>query len=355
MTIRKSQFLAGLCAAAALFPALPAYANSAAVDYFRNRADRTSVPSLLSQDERTYYKALFAAIDKQDWVKVQSMLAQKGDGPLHLVAKAEYFLDGKSPKAELDALNQWLAQGSSLPEAEQIASLAAKRGATALPPLPGAQSLASLPSTPKRIRPRETNDGTMPGSIAAGIQARIKADDPLSARVLLDGIDATLSSGARAEWRAKVAWAFYIENDDTSAYALAQTAVDGSGPWVAEGLWTAGLASWRLNDCQGAADAFAKTSELAENTELRSAAYYWQSRALVRCRKPEQAAAPLKLAAARDETLYGMMASEQLGLKIPETHSAADFSQSDWQRLRDVPNVRTAVALAEIGQDGLAD
>ena len=355
MMLRKAQLLAGFCAVLALLPAASAHANSAAVDYFRNRADRTSVPALLSQDERSYYKALFAAIDKQDWVKVQTMLAQKNDGPLHLVAKAEYYLDGKSPKAELEALNQWLAQGSALPEAEQIASLAVKRGAAILPLLPGAQSLASLPSTPKRIRPRETNDGTMPGSISAGIQAKIKADDPLSARVLLDGIDATLSSGARAEWRAKVAWAFYIENDDAAAYALAQTTADGTGPWVAEGLWTAGLAAWRLDDCQGAGDAFARTAELAENAELRSAAYYWQSRALVRCRKPEKAAAPLKLAAARDETLYGMMASEQLGLKIPETHAGADFSQTDWQRLRDLPNVRTAVALAEIGEDALAD
>ncbi len=355
MTVRRVKLLAGLCAAAAGFSALPVYANSAAADYFRNRADRTAVPSLLSQDERTYYNDLFAAIDKADWTKVQSMLAAKPDGPLHLVARAEYYLDARSPKAELDALNQWLAQGITLPEANEIAALAAKRGATALPVIPGPQSLTSRPSTPKRLRPRDTNDGTMPATIASGIHARIKADDPLSARVLLDGIDAVLSPAARAEWRAKVAWAFYIENDDASAYALAQTSTEGSGPWVAEGLWTAGLAAWRLSDCQGAADSFGKAANLTENAELKSAALYWQSRAFVRCRQPEKAAAPLRMAAARDETLYGMMAGEQLGLKLPETHSAPDFTQNDWQRLRDVHGVRSAVALAEIGRDGLAD
>ena len=351
----KAGWLAGLCAASAVLGAVPAQANSAAIEYFRSRADRTAVPRLLSQDERAYYRELFAAIEGADWAKVQALFAKQPEGPLHLVAKAEYFLDARSPKIDLDSLSQWLAQGNTLPEAEQIAALAARRGGTVQAALPDAQRLASLPSIPKRIRPRDTNDGTMPGSIASGISAKIKADDPAGARVLLDGIDATLSTAARAEWRTKVAWSFYIENDDASALALARTAMEGSGPWVAEGSWTAGLAAWRLGDCQTAAEAFAQTADSAENAELRTAAYYWQSRALVRCRQPEKAAAPLRLAAARDETLYGMMAAEQLGLKLPESHGSADFTQTDWQQLRDVPNVRTAVALAEIGEDGLAD
>ena len=37
-----------------------AQANSAAVDYFRNRASRSAVPTVLTQDERTYYQDLFA-------------------------------------------------------------------------------------------------------------------------------------------------------------------------------------------------------------------------------------------------------------------------------------------------------
>jgi membrane carboxypeptidase/penicillin-binding protein len=68
----------------------------------------------------------------------------------------------------------------------------------------------------------------MPAAISAQIVARIKADDPAGAKLLLDGIDATLSPEARAEWRQKIAWSFYIENDDASAYAVAQTAAEGA-------------------------------------------------------------------------------------------------------------------------------
>ena len=221
-----------LASAAALLP-VAAQANSAAVDYFRSRANRSAVPSLLTQDERTYYQDLFAAIDKADWAKVQALFEQKADGPLHQVARAEYFLAPTSPKIEAGPLSEWLARGTDLPQAMQIAALAAKRGVAELPALPSANRLVSMPNRAKRIRPREVNDGTMPAAVSAGIQARIKADDPAGAKALLDGIDTQLSLETRAEWRAKVAWSFYIENDDANAYALAQTAAEGSGPGVA--------------------------------------------------------------------------------------------------------------------------
>ena len=351
----KLRILAYALAGTAAALPIAAQANSAAVDYFRSRADRTAVPSLLSQDERAYYRELFAAIDKADWTRVQAMFAQKPDGPLHQVARAEYFLAPTSPKIELTSLTGWLAADNQLPQAEQIGQLAIKRGASTLPFLPSPQALASLPYTPKRIRPRETQDGTMPGGVAAAINSRIKGDDPAGAKLLLDGIDAALSPYARAEWRQKVAWSFYIENDDSSAYALAQTSDEGAGPWAAEGWWTAGLAAWRMDDCAGAANAFAKSAAGAENAELIAAANYWQARALVRCRMPEKAASPLRAAAARDETLYGMLAADQLGMKLSESHAAPDFTQNDWQGLRDVSNIRIAVGLAEIGKDGLAD
>ncbi|MBS0254472.1 MAG: lytic transglycosylase domain-containing protein [Proteobacteria bacterium] len=128
-----------------------------------------------------------------------------------------------------------------------------------------------------------------------------------------------------------------------------------AGAWVAEGWWTAGLAAWRVGDCARAGDAFATAANATQNAELAAAALYWQARAAVRCRHPNLAAEPLKAAAARDETLYGMLAAEQLGLHLPPSHAQPDFTSADWQALRDLGNVRTVVALAEIGEDGLAD
>ncbi|ANY20797.1 Soluble lytic murein transglycosylase precursor [Tsuneonella dongtanensis] len=336
--------------------ASPALANSSAAEYFRNRANSTNVPELLSKSERDWYKSLFSAIDAKDWTRVDAMFAEKADGPLHQVARAEYFLDAASPKVELPAIEAWLSQGTSLPQAEQIANLGLKRGLTAMPGLPAEQRLVPQGYAPRRVLPSAVDDGTMPATVKAAILERIKNDDPSGARVLLDGVDASLSSAARAEWRQRVAWSYYIENQDAAALAMANTVREGgSGAWVGEGDWAAGLAAWRLNDCAGAADAFQRAALSAQNPELNAAAYYWASRANVRCRQPEKAAEQLRGAARMDETLYGMLAREALGQELPGGKRTADFDLGDWQRLRDQPNVRTAVALSEIGRDALAD
>ena len=334
----------------------PAFANSSAAEYFRARAVSSNVPELLSKSERDWYKSLFAAIDLHDWTRVDAMFAEKPDGPLHQIARAEYYLDSASPKIELPAIEAWLAHGTSLPQSAQIANLGLKRGLIAVPNLPAEQQLVSQGYAPRRVLPSSVDDGTMPAEIKAAILERIKADDPGGARILLDGVDASLSGEARAEWRQKVAWSYYIENQDAAALAMANTVRDGgSGAWVGEGDWAAGLAAWRLNDCAGAADAFGRAASSAQNLELTAAAYYWSSRALVRCRQPEKAAEQLRGAARLDETLYGMLAREALGQELPGGRKTADFDLADWQRLRDAPNVRTAVALAEIGRDSLAD
>ncbi|MXO59506.1 transglycosylase SLT domain-containing protein [Altererythrobacter salegens] len=322
-------------------------------EYFTAHATQNGAPQQLDRETREYYSAVFSAIDRSDWTTASTMLDQR-DGLLHPVARAELYLAAGSPKVELPQIQAWMERGSRLPEAAQLARLAMTRGATEMPYVPQEASFYPLSSIPRRVRPRSIEDGSMPTAIREQILQRITEDDPDGARQLLDGIDATLTPDARAEWRQRIAWSYYIENRDPQALALAQTVAAGSGPWVAEGDWTAALAAWRLGDCILAGDYFERSARGAQNTELRAAAYYWASRAALRCRKPEKSAELLRGAAYDDQTLYGMLASQQLGKDLPVSVETADFSKDDWRSLKDNENVRTAVALAEIGRDVLA-
>ncbi len=333
----------------------PAKAGST-LDYFSNHASDNVVPSLLSNEERDYYRALFAAIDAEQWPRTNELLDQRKDGPLHAVAQAQFYLAATSPRIELPALLDWLERGRDLPQAAQIARLAAKRGASLeqLPPLPVEQRFTSLPYLPKRMRPGSVNDGTMPAETAAAILDRIKYDDPAGAHALFDGVSLKLSPEARSEWRQRVAWSYYIGNDDANALFLAEQGESDKGAWVAETEWVAGLASWRLGDYSRAAAHFQWTAQRAYNSELASAGYYWAARAFIRTRQPELVKEMLAGAANKDQTLYGMLALEQLGRKLPETYASSDFGKKDWARLKDIGNVRTAIALVEAGQFDLA-
>lgn len=344
---------AAALAAALLSGTAPANAESAR-EYFVARATRSAVPKQLDDADRAYYRDLFAAIDAQDWAKAQAMLSTRSDGLLTPIATAEFYTAANSPKVTLEQIQAWMDKGRRLPEAAQLGRLALTRGATTLPDLPQEQTFYARGSAPRRVRPRSVDDGTMPADVRQAILDRITNDDPDGARALLDGVDALLSPEARAEWRYRVAWSYYLGNRDPQALAMAQTVEDGAGPWVAEGEWTAGLAAWRMGDCATAGTWFERAGASTSNAELRSAAYYWASRAALRCRQPERSSGLLRTAAATDETLYGMLALQQLGRKMPDLIEQADFTEADWKRLKDSDNVRVAVALKEIGRDDLA-
>ena len=196
----------------------------------------------------------------------------------------------------------------------------------------------------------------MPADVRQAILDRITNDDPDGARALLDGVDALLSPEARAEWRQRVAWSYYIENRDPQALAIAQTVDDGSGAWVAEGDWIAGLAAWRMGDC-ATAGSFVRARGRPARAISNCAAprYYWASRAALRCRHPERSAELLRSAAAdRRDALWHARRAAARAQRLPDLVDSADFTEADWKRLKDSDNVRVAIALAEIGRDELA-
>ncbi|MEP3420853.1 MAG: lytic transglycosylase domain-containing protein [Erythrobacter sp.] len=353
----------GLVAAMVLTPSIAAQSNtysgdvsgSMAAHYNRSAPRSETVPQVLSGDERQHYRDVFAAIDREEWDRVEAMLARRRDSVLHQIALAEYYTHANSPQVSAAEINNWFNAGVSLPQSEQLGRLGTRRGIEQLPLFPQVQSFSRQPEASKRIRPRSVVDGTLPASARADMLDAIRNDDPSGAYAILQEIDAGLSSAARAEWRQRVAWSFYIENDDQNALALAETVSQGSGAWVAEGEWVAGLAAWRLGYCSLASEAFASAAQQSSNVELTAAAHYWAHRSLVRCREPGQAQDHLSAAARYDETLYGMLAIDQLGVELPATAAPQPFTDRDWSDISDRANVQIAAALIEIERPALAD
>ncbi|WP_234027111.1 lytic transglycosylase domain-containing protein [Erythrobacter sp. KY5] len=339
----------------ALASAASAQSSNMVAHYDRSDTANAAVPQVLTTDEREHYRSLFAAIDSQNWDDVRVRLDRRDDGVLNQIAVAEFYTHANSPRVSSEQVAQWFEDGVDLPQAEQLGRIGANRGLEWMPQLPEAQSFARQPSASRRIRPRSIDDGSIAPRSKEAILSAIRDDDPVNAHAQLVEIDPYLSAEARAEWRQRVAWSYYIENDDRNALMLAQTVSEGSGPWVAEGEWVAGLASWRLGDCSLSADAFERAAYQSTNVELTSAAHYWAYRALVRCGDPERAQRHLDAASRYDETLYGMLAIDQLGIDLPAAAPAEPFSSTDWNAISDRKNVRVATALVEIGRHGLAD
>lgn len=355
MMRHRTGWLALACAALAFPTAAQAQSGSLVAQWSDPARSESAVGQVLGREDREHYRQLFAAIDAEQWSVVEELLAQRPNGVLTQTAQAEYFTHANSPKVSAEQIATWFERGVGLPQAEQLARMGAKRGVAYLPALPQQQGFARQPLAPKRILPRTVNDGTMPAATASAILDSIKGDNPTEAQRLLSEADWQLSSDARAEWRQRVAWSHYIENNDAAALELARTVAEGSGEWVSEGAWVEGLAAWRLGYCSLAEEAFARTAARASNVELAAAGHYWAHRAAIRCREPGQAQLHLSAAAQMDETLYGMLAADQLGIELPAHAPPAPFARTDWEQLSHRDNVRVAVALTEIGRPILAD
>ncbi len=316
--------------------------------------DGDGIPDQLDADQQAGYRAVFTAIREQHWADAQLKLDSMKPGPLHAIARAELYTAKDSPKVELQPLMDLLAEAPELPQAEQIARMAKKRGAVETPTLPYAQRLVWYDGAPVRQRAHSIKSDDAATEIALAIQPFVKDDKGPEAEALVGEHEADLTPEALTEWQQKVAWIYYVSGDDSNARRVAAKAQEGTGEWAPQADWVAGLSAWRQQDCAGAAAAFDRVSTRAADTELRSAGLYWGSRAEMACGHPDKVAVKLRAASQYGETFYGLLAKAALGIE-DKPFKGETVVAEDWRTLERRPNIRVAAALVEIGQDDLAD
>ncbi|WP_260582777.1 lytic transglycosylase domain-containing protein [Sphingopyxis sp. PET50] len=346
-----TRWTAALAASLLFFAATPAIAADGGDPF---AAAPQTVPSILSGKQKQLYTQVVSAIRGQRWTEAKALLDSADNGPLTDFLRAELLVAPNSPRAEVADIMPILSRSPQLPQAEQLGRLAAKRGATDLPTLPYQTRLSWAGSAPRRLGADSVSDPFASG-LARSIPDRIKNDDPAGAEALLNAVIDKLSPDARAEWQQKVAWSYYIENDDANALRLALACVANGGAWATQGAWTQGLAAWRLRDYRTALAAFDRVAREAPDSELRAAAYYWSARAAMAAGEPAAVQPRLRAAAANEETFYGLLAAETLGQPTVHQQQNVRADRSAWRALEEQPNVRAAIAIAEIGEDKYAD
>ena len=357
VTIRP---LAALGSAFAL--ALPAGSAFAAADisaaptgYATSVAPVTSSGAVLTADQRQTYEAVFGAIRSGRWSDAQAGLAALPDGVLTPVARAELFLAKNSPRVAQADLLALIGQAPDLPQAPQLMLLAKKRGAADLPMLPTPRDLDWVNGAPSRQAARATSGDIAAASLTAQARPLLKTDNPAGAEQLLNTAMTQLTPEAATEWQQRIAWSYFLNNDDASATRLASQAARGPGEWAVQASWVQGLSAWRQNDCKSAEDAFSRVASNGTDAEMRAAGQFWTARAETACGRFASVQQHLRTAARNPETFYGLVAARLLGMAVPASAVASKLTVTEWTSLSTHADVRRAAALAEIGEYGLAD
>jgi soluble lytic murein transglycosylase-like protein len=337
-----------LAFALACAPIATAHANIS--DGFRAITPSQPAPNVLSAQEKAVFTAIYDAIRAEKWDEASRMIDAAPQGPMSAMARAELYVAPNSPKVEAAQLQTLLEAAPYLPQAEQLATMARKRGLEMLPDRPGIRRFSWLGGAPKRDLPANKASD----SVRAELQVFIKNDQSFAAEQFLESKALELSPEALTELRYRVAWSYYIENDDASAMRVSTVAQAAGGEWGTQASWVLGLSSWRLGDYAAAYNAFDHVARLASNDDLRAAGLFWGARAAMAAKQPQFMQPKMQKAAQLSETFYGLLASEALGME-PIVRKVTKVVKLDWASLKEQQNAILAVSLTEIGQNKLAD
>ncbi|HPF46874.1 MAG: lytic transglycosylase domain-containing protein [Alphaproteobacteria bacterium] len=337
--------------------------------------------SPLSAEDVENYRTIFYEQNRGRWKQADRAIKNISNPILMGHVWYQRYMHATAYTSTVNELKVWMENFGDLPGAERIYDLAKrKNGGNAtgiLQPMTGtAYSFpAEKPKPPSRAQIAAAEEAKQEPSEPTEAQLR-KRQERLDVAELNRVINRYLRqhNAARAEKRlwafterglltsqeidnhlSRIANEYYLTNFDEKAFALAQLA-SRSREHISQADWIAGLAAWRLGDCAVAAEHFEHVANSAVAGDWTAAAgAFWAARAYLNCRQPEKVSPLLKKAASFKLTFYGILAARQLGVDVDLDWTAPEFTERDYRELRDLSSVHRAIALAQVGENTLAD
>ena len=307
------------------------------------------VPRVIPKD----WAGVLLAIGNSDWEAARLGIEALPNDLLKPYARAELFTAKGSPKVDAGPIMALLAEAPELPQAEQLARMAVTRGAIEPPAIIWPRATVALGSAPRRGKTRPVEGDPAADALRTALEPFVKVDDGPGAEALMLQALPTLSYEGRAEAAQRIAWIYFVSGRDADARRAADEGrVGATGDWAAQAAWISGLASWRMNDWDAAYASFREAASLAREPEFNAAAYYWTARAAQASRRAKEVTPLLKAAARSQESFYGLLARETLGMdkRMPKSATPRDID-----RIEALPNMRRATALLAMGRRAQAE
>lgn len=273
------------------------------------------------------------------------------------------------PGGDFAALSAWMKQYRDHPGAEEIYRQALRKKAKKdkAPPAPIGADVGEFPAetgtvASARARPlpkeRDRASAAMIARAEAEFIGLLRKDRLTQAEAILNKPDIRnrLSNSEFDDWRRRLAWSRFLDGEDQKALDLAGPAARRSRARVPEADWVAGLAAWRLGRYDNAAHHFENLafSSTASSWD-QAAGAWWGARVMLRLRQPAEAIRLLQEGAKEERTFYGLLCLGQLGLDLPFSWLPPPLQADASTRLIQLPAIRRAIALNEVGEVVRAD
>ncbi|NWG45563.1 MAG: lytic transglycosylase domain-containing protein [Alphaproteobacteria bacterium] len=321
-------------------------------------------PRVLSAADVDRYTRISALQEQGRWPEADRLIARLENPVLMGHVLFQRYMHPTAWRSSYAELKGWLDLYADHPDADRIHALALKRrpsGAPA-PRAPERTVVRGAAREPSAFDvynpPRSSAQRTAANRIRAEVWSLLRRERPTQALGYLTRADIRnqLTEVEFDTLRQAIAQSYLAEQVEDEALTLAEAVIARSGKAVPLAYWTAGLAAWRKGDLPRAERHFEALAEAGHvEADTRAAGAYWAARARLRIGEPEGVLPLLRLAAARPDSFYGLLAAYQLGQMPDLTELPPAPGPTEIAAALTLPGVARAVALSQLGRYDIAE
>ena len=317
---------------------------------------------ILKDEDVIHYQEIFYFQDNCKWKNANKHILLIKNKLLMGHVLAQRYLHPRCYKSEFLELTYWLKKYNDHPQAKKIYKLAIRRMPKGYKK-PSKQikpigiSADSLILTKKKNLYKSKNklsknQKSEKQKLLNAIKSRVNKGWPTGAVKLINQRDVSilLDQVEIDQQKELIAKGYFLANKNELAIQYSLESLKNSSAFVPYSGWTAGLAAWRLQNYDLAADLFSNFSiALKDDVWHQASGAFWAARAYSKLNKYDNINFWLNRAAKNPNSFYGLLASNILGINSPIDWSLTINEKSNKNELFLLPSGKRIQALIQIG------
>ena len=317
--------------------------------------------NILSQEDITNYRFAYNFQEACKWKSANKHILKIKDKTLMGHILAQRYLHPTCYRSKYLELYYWLKKYNDHPQAKRIYRLAIKRMPKGYksPNKPikpngivGDKIVTKKSTTYKSSKKLSKNQRLEKQKLINAVKSRVNRGWPTGAVKILQQRDVNilLDQVELDQQKELIAKGYFLANKNDLAIQYASEALVNSSMQVPYAAWTAGLASWRLEEYQQAADFFSLFSiSLKDDAWHQTSGSFWAARSYAKLGQYDNINFWLKRASQNPNSFYGMLALEILGVEEKiEWKTKKTFNTSN-SKLLNLPSGRRLQSLIQVG------
>ena len=317
--------------------------------------------NILTQSDIENYRAAYIFQEQCKWKSANKHILKISDTLLMGHILAQRYLHPKCYTSKYLELYYWLKKYNDHPQAKRIYRLAIKR-------MPKGYKSPSKPIKPSGIvgdkivskkstkyktsKKLSKNQRVEKQKLINAVKSRVNRGWPTGAVKILNQRDVNilLDQVELDQQKELIAKGYFLANKNELAIQYASEALINSSKYVPYAAWTAGLASWRLEQYEKAADFFTLFSiSLKNDTWHQASGSFWAARSYAKLGQYDNINFWLQRASLNPNSFYGMLSLEILGIEEKIKWQTKQTLNTSNSKLLNLPSGKRIQSLIQVG------